>query len=142
MLKRFDKISSLILFPSFFFCPCLPPTFLSSLLPCFHSTSLSPPTPSLSYFLPARCLLWLPLILSFPPSWPNSSLPSSLHLLLRFSFRLFFPIFLFSYLSSSHPPSPLSFLYSIVSSFLLNVLPFLPPFPFFIFLFLASLTCN
>ena len=107
MLKRFDKISSLILFPSFFFCPCLPPTFLSSLLPCFHSTSLSPPTPSLSYFLPARCLLWLPLILSFPPSWPNSSLPSSLHLLLRFSF---FSSFLSSYFPTFLPPTlpPLS----------------------------------
>ena len=43
---------------------------------------------------------------------------------------------------SSHPPSPLSFLYSILSSFLLNVLPLLPPFPFFIFLVLASFTCN
>ena len=141
MLKRFDKISSLILFPSFFFCPCLPPTFLSSLLPCFHSTSLSPPTPSLSYFLPARCLLWLPLILSFPPSWPNSSLPSSLHLLLvspssLLSYLLIFlPFFL--------PPS----LPSLLPVFHRFLLPFkrpsIPPsLPFFIFLFLASLTCN
>ena len=124
--KDFKKISSLILFPSFFLCPCLPPTFLASLLPCFHPTSHSSPTPSLSYFLPGRSLLWLPLILSFPPSWPNSSLPSSLHLLLRFSFfSSFLSSYFLTFLSPTLPPLSPSF----IPSFPPFKRPSIPPSP-------------